>query len=89
LVVLTTGVLLGAQLIVTGGASAATPTLTITADRFAAIPAGHNWGYNDFFPRILSIHRGATIAFSIQASIPRPCSVPDSRPMRSGRPAGS
>lgn len=66
LVVLAAGLLLGAQFIFTGTAAAATGTLTITADRAAAIPAGHNWGYNDFFPRVLSIHRGATIAFSIQ-----------------------
>ena len=63
---LVAGVLLGAQAVVPATASAATTPLTITADRAAAIPAGHLWGYNDFFPRALSVHRGATIRFSIQ-----------------------
>jgi plastocyanin len=46
--------------------AAASAPLTITADRAAAIPAGHNWSYNDFFPRAISVHRGATIRFAIQ-----------------------
>ena len=60
------GLFLAAQLLIPATAAAATPTLTITADRAAAIPAGHDWGYNDFFPRVVSVHRGATIRFSIQ-----------------------
>ena len=63
---LVAGLLLGAQAVVPATASAATTPLTITADRAAAIPAGHLWGYNDFFPRTLSVKRGATIRFSIQ-----------------------
>jgi plastocyanin len=63
---LVAGLLLGAQAVVPATASAATTPLTITADRAAAIPAGHNWGYNDFFPRTLSVRQGSTIRFSIQ-----------------------
>jgi plastocyanin len=65
-VVLATGLLVAAQMIIPASAGAASIPLTITADRAAAIPTGHLWGYNDFFPRVLSIHRGATIRFSIQ-----------------------
>lgn len=64
--VLVTGGLLVISLLAPGGAAARSRPLTISADRAAAIPAGHEWGYNDFFPRVLSVHRGATIAFSIQ-----------------------
>ena len=42
---------------------AASPRLTITADMPAAVPAGHNWGFNDFFPRSLTVHKGQTIQF--------------------------
>jgi plastocyanin len=65
-VVLAVGLLIAAQVIAPVAASAVTRPLTITADRAAAIPAGHLWGYNDFFPRTLSVHPGATIRFSIQ-----------------------
>jgi plastocyanin len=64
-VVIAAGFMLAAQFVVAGEASAATGPLTITADRPSAVPAGHNWGYNDFFPRVLSIHRGTTIRFAI------------------------
>ena len=61
------GMLLTAQLLLAPGTAAAAATpLTITADRAAAIPAGHNWAYNDFFPRTIAVHRGATIRFDIQ-----------------------
>jgi plastocyanin len=60
------GFLLAAQFIVVGQATAATGPLTITADRPAAVPAGHLWGYNDFFPRTIAVHRGATIRFAIE-----------------------
>ena len=66
LATLTGGLLLAAQFVVPGLASAVSAPLTVTADRPAAIPAGHLWGYNDFFPRTLTVHRGATVAFSIQ-----------------------
>jgi plastocyanin len=60
------GLMLGTQLVVPATATAASPPLTITADRAAAVPAGHLWSYNDFFPRVLSIRQGTTIRFSIQ-----------------------
>jgi plastocyanin len=65
-VIVAAGFLLAAQFIVAGQAVAATGTLTITADRPAAVPAGHQWGYNDFFPRTLAVHRGQTIRFVIE-----------------------
>ena len=65
-VLLSTGVLIAMSAFTATGVSATTAPLVITADRASAIPAGHNWGFNDFFPRTLSVHRGATIAFSIQ-----------------------
>ena len=45
--------------------AAATP-LTITADMPAAVPAGHNWTFNDFFPRTLSVPTGSTIQFVVE-----------------------
>jgi plastocyanin len=61
---LATGGLLAIQLIGAPVAAAAAP-ITITADNPAAIPAGHTWGYNDFFPRSLSVHSGPTIVLAI------------------------
>jgi plastocyanin len=66
LVLLTGALMLAAQFAAAGPVGAVAPTLTITADRPAAVPAGHLWGYNDFFPRTIAVHRGSTIAFSIQ-----------------------
>ncbi|MDQ6794304.1 MAG: hypothetical protein M3067_05725 [Chloroflexota bacterium] len=65
-VLLAAGLLIAVSAFTATGAAAKTSPLTITADRASAIPAGHNWGFNDFFPRTISVHRGATIAFSIQ-----------------------
>ncbi|HEY4753417.1 MAG TPA: hypothetical protein VIH37_09040 [Candidatus Limnocylindrales bacterium] len=45
---------------------AAAGPLTITADMPAAVPAGHNWGFDDFFPRALTVNRGSTIQFAIE-----------------------
>lgn len=45
---------------------AASSPLTITADMPAAIPAGHNWTFNDFFPRTLRVPTGSTIQFAIE-----------------------
>lgn len=45
---------------------AASPPLTITADQPAAVPTGHLWGFNDFFPRSLTVHKGQTIQFVLQ-----------------------
>lgn len=46
--------------------AATTAPLTITADMPAAVPAGHNWGFDDFFPRALTVARGRTIQFAIE-----------------------
>src|SRR5664279_573175 len=45
---------------------AAARSAVIVSGPEAAIPAGHDWGFNDFFPRTVSVHSGATIQFSIQ-----------------------
>ena len=39
--------------------------MTIFADQPAAVPAGHTWGFNDFFPRSLT-STGQTIQFAIE-----------------------
>jgi len=50
--------------------AAATPAMggaappTITADQPGAVPAGHNWSYDDFFPRALAVPQGSIIRFS-------------------------
>ena len=46
-------------------AASGTP-LTITADMPAAVPAGHNWGFNNFYPRTLSVARGSKIQFAVE-----------------------
>ena len=46
-------------------AVAVTPPITITADAPASVPAGHNWTFNDFFPRNLSVHQGQTIELAV------------------------
>ena len=59
--------LIGGLLLTAGGAAAAAPVtsqFTITADRMAAIPAGHNWSFNDFFPRTATIATGGTFQFT-------------------------
>ncbi len=45
---------------------AVAPSLVVTADNPAAVPAGHNWSFNDFFPRVLSVPQGSTIGFAIE-----------------------
>jgi len=64
--VLMTGVRLAASVVAPTVASVGSMPLTISADRAGAIPAGHHWNYNDFFPRTLSVQRGSIIRFSIQ-----------------------
>jgi plastocyanin len=54
--------LLGQAFVLTTPAGAAAP-ITITADMPAAVPGGHNWGFNDFFPRRLRVPQGTTIQF--------------------------
>ena len=60
------GVLLAIQLIGVPVAAAAGSPLTITADDPAAVPTGHLWTFNDFFPRTLSVHRGQKIVLDVQ-----------------------
>lgn len=46
-------------------AVASSPPITITADAPTSVPAGHNWTFNDFFPRNLSVHQGQTIELAV------------------------
>jgi plastocyanin len=46
--------------------AAANPTLVVTADMPSAVPAGHNWSFDDFFPRALTVKQGTTIGFAIE-----------------------
>ena len=52
--------------IASGPVLAAAPSLVVAADNPAAVPAGHNWSFNDFFPRVLSVPQGATVGFAIK-----------------------
>jgi plastocyanin len=56
------GMLLGSVSVV--AAAPITPQFTITADRVAAVPAGHRWAFNDFFPRTATIETGGTFQFT-------------------------
>jgi plastocyanin len=38
----------------------------IAADAPEAVPAGHLWAYNDYFPRSLTVAQGSTISFAIK-----------------------
>ncbi len=61
--------LIAGLLLTTGGAAVAapvTPAFTITADNAAAVPAGHKWAFNDYFPRTATVAQGTTIAFANQ-----------------------
>ena len=65
--------LIAGLLLTTGGAAVAAsppapvaPAFTITADRAAAIPAGHKWSFNDFFPRSATVAQGSTVAFATE-----------------------
>ncbi len=58
------GAAMGLQLLVVP-AVAVSPPLTITADAPWAVPAGHNWTFNDFFPRTLTVHGGQTITLAV------------------------
>ena len=61
-----TGLVAGSLVVGVAPVGAAAPPLTITADQPAAVPAGHNWGFNNFFPRSLTVHKGQTIQFVIE-----------------------
>ncbi len=61
--------LLGSLLLSASGATAATPTtpqFTITADRASAVPAGHKWSFNDYFPRTATVTQGSTFQFATE-----------------------
>ena len=47
-------------------AAAAQPALVIQADQPAAVPAYHNWGFDDFFPRTVTVAQGDTVGFAIE-----------------------
>lgn len=58
--------LVGGLLLTTSGVAAAgpvTPLFTIAADNFLAVPVGHKWAFNDFFPRSATIAQGGTFSF--------------------------
>ena len=62
--------LIAGLLLMAGGTAVAatpvTPAFTITADRASAIPAGHKWAFNDFFPRSATIAQGSTFQFTTE-----------------------
>jgi plastocyanin len=49
-----------------GTALAVTSPFIVTADRPAAVPSGHNWSFDDFFPRTFSVHRQRVVEFKVQ-----------------------
>lgn len=58
--------LVGGLLLTTSGVVAAvpvTPQFTIAADNALAVPAGHKWAFNDFFPRSATIAQGGSFQF--------------------------
>jgi plastocyanin len=65
-VALAVSALLALSMFSATGVAASSSALTITADRASAIPSGHDWSYNDFFPRTISVHQGATVRFVLQ-----------------------
>jgi plastocyanin len=58
--------LLLGQAVIAAVPVAASSPLTITADMPGAVPATHNWGFNDFFPRALRVPTGSTIQFAVE-----------------------
>lgn len=57
---------LGQAVVATGPAVAISPPVTVTADMPAAVPSGHNWAFNDFFPRSLRVAQGETVQFMLE-----------------------
>ena len=59
----------GATLCMLGGLVLAAPVgassgpATVTADMPSAVPAGHLWAFNDFFPRTVSVPTGSDLQF--------------------------
>ena len=56
-------VLLLGQTLVTAAPAVAAGPITITADMPAAVPVGHNWSFDDYFPRSLTVPQGTTLQF--------------------------
>lgn len=48
------------------GAAPLTPAFMVTADAPQAVPQGHLWSFNDFFPRTSTIASGSTLLFVSQ-----------------------
>jgi plastocyanin len=46
--------------------AAATQTYVIAVDAPQAVPAGHNWAFNDFFPRTLKVAQGSIVEFALK-----------------------
>jgi plastocyanin len=51
------------QLIVAAPVGASSGSATVTADQPGAVPAGRLWGFNDFFPRTVSVPTGSDLQF--------------------------
>ena len=63
------GLIASQMLVAVGAVSAAGPAFTIMADQPpTAAPKGHNWAFNDFFPRAVTVTTGTTIAFQLAPS---------------------
>ncbi len=60
------GIVLSVLMAGAAPAAAGIQVPTIIADMPGAVPAGHNWGFNDFFPRTLTVTRGTTIQFVLE-----------------------
>ena len=56
-------VLLLGQTLVTAAPAVAAGPITIVADQPAAVPVGHNWSFDDYFPRSLKVPQGTTLQF--------------------------
>jgi plastocyanin len=65
-VALTMALVAGQGIALAPPVAADTGPIVISADMPAAVPAGHMWSFNDFFPRHLSVTQGQTIGFAIQ-----------------------
>jgi len=46
-------------------AAPSSPQINITADMPSAVPKGHNWGFNDYFPRTVTVAQGSSIRFDL------------------------
>ena len=61
---LVAGVAMALQVFIVPAVASSAPII-ITADAPGSVPAGHDWAFNDFFPRNLSVHQGQTIELAI------------------------